>query len=62
MQDLQTFYDWMIFSAKKGESTAYHYKSGLSVCSKDILMEKRYFFNGNQPLISKNASDGSSSH
>ena len=22
MQDLQTFYDWMISSAKKGESTA----------------------------------------
>lgn len=37
MQDLQTFYDWMIFSAKKGESTAYHYKSGLSVCSKDFI-------------------------
>lgn len=37
MQDLQTFYDWMISSAQKGESTAYHYKSGLSACSKDFL-------------------------
>ncbi|MBO7484798.1 MAG: HNH endonuclease [Spirochaetaceae bacterium] len=40
MQDLQTFYDWMILSAKKGESTAYHYKSGLSACSKDFLAWK----------------------
>ena len=40
MQDLQTFYDWMISSANKGESTAYHYKSGLSVCSKDFLAWK----------------------
>lgn len=37
MQTLQTFYDWMIFSAKKSESTAYHYKSGLSACSKDFI-------------------------
>ena len=37
MQDLQTFYDWMILSAEKGESTAYHYKSGLSACSKDFI-------------------------
>ena len=37
MQSLQTFYDWMISSAQKGESTAYHYKSGLSACSKDFL-------------------------
>ena len=37
MQDLQTFQDWMIFSAKKGESTAKHYKSGLSACSKDFI-------------------------
>lgn len=37
MQDLQTFYDWMILSAEKGISTAYHYKSGLSACSKDFL-------------------------
>ena len=40
MQDLQTFYDWMISSANKGESTAYHYKSGLSACSKDFLAWK----------------------
>lgn len=40
MQDLQTFYDWMISSVNKGESTAYHYKSGLSACSKDFLAWK----------------------
>lgn len=40
MQDLQTFYDWMISSASKHESTAYHYKSGLSACSKDFLAWK----------------------
>ena len=40
MQDLQTFYDWMISSASKRESTAYHYKSGLSACSKDFLAWK----------------------
>ncbi|MBO4699821.1 hypothetical protein J5690_09475, partial [bacterium] len=37
MQNLRTFQDWMIFSAKKGESTAKHYKSGLSACSKDFI-------------------------
>lgn len=37
MQDLQSFYDWMIFSASKGKSTAYHYKSGLSACSKVFI-------------------------
>ena len=40
MQGLQTFYDWMISSAQKSESTAYHYKSGLSACSKDFLAWK----------------------
>ena len=40
MQDLQTFYDWMISSANRGKSTAYHYKSGLSACSKDFLAWK----------------------
>lgn len=40
MQDLQTFYDWMIFSAQKTDSTAQHYKSGLSACSKDFLAWK----------------------
>ncbi len=37
MQDLQTFKDWMILSALKSDSTAQHYKSGLSACSKDFL-------------------------
>lgn len=37
MQDLNTFYDWMQTSAKKTETTARHYKSGLSACSKDFL-------------------------
>ena len=37
MQSLQTFYDWMISSARKGKSSAYHYKSGLSACSRDFL-------------------------
>ena len=40
MQSLQTFHDWMISSAQKSESTAYHYKSGLSACSKDFLAWK----------------------
>ena len=40
MHILQTFYDWMISSASKRESTAYHYKSGLSACSKDFLAWK----------------------
>lgn len=40
MQSLQTFYDWMISSANKGKSTAHHYKSGLSACSKDFLAWK----------------------
>lgn len=40
MQDLQTFYDWMIFSAQKTDSMAQHYKSGLSACSKDFLAWK----------------------
>lgn len=40
MQELQTFYDWMISSANRGKSTAYHYKSGLSACSKDFLAWK----------------------
>ena len=37
MQDLQTFKDWMILSALKSDSTAQHYKSGLSACSKDFI-------------------------
>lgn len=37
MQDLQTFKDWMILSASKSETTASHYKSGLSACSKDFI-------------------------
>lgn len=37
MQDLQTFYDWMMTSAGFGQSTAYHYKSGLNACSKDFI-------------------------
>lgn len=37
MQDLQTFKDWMILSAQKTDSTAQHYKSGLSACSKDFI-------------------------
>lgn len=37
MQDLQTFKDWMVLSALKSESTAQHYKSGLSACSKDFM-------------------------
>ncbi|MBR6155092.1 MAG: HNH endonuclease [Treponema sp.] len=37
MQDLQAFKDWMILSASKSETTAYHYKSGLSACSKDFI-------------------------
>lgn len=37
MQNLQAFYDWMILSAKKSKPTAYHYKSGLSACSKDFI-------------------------
>ena len=37
MQDLNTFYDWMQASAMKTETTARHYKSGLSACSKDFL-------------------------
>ena len=37
MQDLNAFYDWMQVSAKKTETTARHYKSGLSACSKDFL-------------------------
>ena len=37
MQDLNTFYDWLIIYAGFGKSTAYHYKSGLSACSKDFL-------------------------
>lgn len=40
MHILQAFYDWMISSASKRESTAYHYKSGLSACSKDFLAWK----------------------
>ena len=37
MQDLNSFYDWMRTSAMKTETTARHYKSGLSACSKDFL-------------------------
>ena len=37
MQDLNAFYDWMMTSVGFGKSTAYHYKSGLSACSKDFL-------------------------
>lgn len=37
MQELQTFKDWMILSALKSDSTAQHYKSGLSACSKDFI-------------------------
>lgn len=37
MQDLQTFKDWMILSALKTDTTAQHYKSGLSACSKDFI-------------------------
>lgn len=37
MQDLQTFKNWMISSAQKSNSTAQHYKSGLSACSKDFI-------------------------
>ena len=37
MQDLQTFKNWMIFSAQKTDTTAQHYKSGLSACSKDFI-------------------------
>ncbi|MDD5942884.1 HNH endonuclease signature motif containing protein [Fibrobacter sp.] len=37
MQDLNTFYDWMLRSAIKTKSTARHYKSGLSACSKDFI-------------------------
>ncbi len=37
MQNLETFKDWMIFSALKSDSTAKHYKSGLSACSKDFI-------------------------
>lgn len=37
MQDLQSFYEWMLFQAGKSKSTAYHYKSGLSACSKDFI-------------------------
>ena len=37
MQDLQTFKEWMILSALKSDSTAQHYKSGLSACSKDFI-------------------------
>lgn len=53
MQDLQTFKDWMVLSALKTDTTAQHYKSGLSACSKDFidwkltdkpLMRKTEFF------------------
>lgn len=37
MQDLQTFKNWMILSAHKTDTTAQHYKSGLSACSKDFI-------------------------
>ena len=37
MQDLETFKEWMILSALKSDSTAKHYKSGLSACSKDFI-------------------------
>ena len=37
MQDLNAFYNWMIHSAGITESTAYHYKSGLSACAKDFI-------------------------
>lgn len=37
MQDLNTFYDWLKSSVGYGHPTAYHYKSGLSACSKDFL-------------------------
>ncbi len=37
MQSLQDFYDWMILSVRKTDTTAYHYKSGLSACSKDFM-------------------------
>lgn len=37
MQDLNSFYDWMMTSVGFGKYTAYHYKSGLSACSKDFL-------------------------
>ena len=36
MQDLESFEEWMILSAQKSDSTARHYKSGLSACSKDF--------------------------
>ena len=36
-QDLNTFFDWMVSYAGKGESTAQHYKSGVSACSRDFL-------------------------
>lgn len=53
MQDLQTFYDWMISSANKGESTAYHYKSGLSACSKDFIEWKL----ADKPLVEMSLSE-----
>ncbi len=53
MQDLKTFYDWMIISAKKGKSTAYHYKSGLSACSNDFLEWKLT----NKPLMEMTLSE-----
>lgn len=37
MADLKSFYDWMRSSSKITESTAYHYKSGVSACSKNFM-------------------------
>lgn len=37
MDDLQTFYDWMISSAQKSKSAAQHYRRGLRACSRDFI-------------------------
>lgn len=37
MQDLNTFYNWMIDCSGISESTAKHYKSGLSACFRDFI-------------------------
>ena len=53
MQSLQDFYDWMILSVRKIDTTAYHYKSGLSACSKDFIEWKL----ADKPLVEMSLSE-----
>ena len=53
MQDLNTFYNWMIEIAGITKSTAQHYKSGLSACSKDFMN----WFLTEKPLVEMSLSE-----